>query len=79
MNIGCYKEAAEHFLSALSLHVINMEKEVKISKTLWETLHRTFVLVFVSDVDGEKRFGRACPQASRHFFVQKRVRVLTNQ
>ncbi len=46
MNIGCYREAAEHFLSALSLHVVHPEKHVNVSKTIWDTLYRNFVLVF---------------------------------
>jgi tetratricopeptide (TPR) repeat protein len=48
MNIGCYKEAAEHFLNALSLHVNPADQGgpvVNISSTIWDTLYRTFVMV----------------------------------
>jgi peroxin-5 len=47
MNMGCFKEAAEHFISALSQHVVNGNaSNTNISKTLWDTLHRNFVLVW---------------------------------
>ena len=54
MNIGCFREAAEHFLAALSLHETKQEGEVgqgrngvqvHVSKTLWDTLHRNFIMV----------------------------------
>jgi peroxin-5 len=47
MNIGCFREAAEHFLGALSLHVVDNGTEVQthVSKTLWDTLKRNFVLM----------------------------------
>jgi len=52
MNIGCYKEAVEHFLGALSMHIIRYGKDgkgddagVNISDSIWETLRRTFVLM----------------------------------
>jgi peroxin-5 len=43
INIGCYKEAAEHFLGALSLH--GQDEKANISNNLWETLRRTFILM----------------------------------
>jgi peroxin-5 len=39
LNIGAYKEAAEHLLSALSMQEATEEK----SKQLWQTLHRAFI------------------------------------
>lgn len=52
MNIGCYKEAAEHFLGALSMHQRHNTgapagasagaQEKNISITLWDTLRRAF-------------------------------------
>lgn len=52
MNIGCYKEAAEHFLGALKLHVIGSgeQEHQHVSRTLWDTLHRNFVLMDRSDL-----------------------------
>jgi peroxin-5 len=64
MNIGCFKEAAEHFLAALSLHDDigggrgrgdqdgvqgggEPDKVVHVSRTLWDTLHRNFIMVCV--------------------------------
>ena len=43
INIGCYKEAAEHFLSALSMH--KQGHQVNTSNNLWDTLRRTFAMV----------------------------------
>ncbi|KAJ3063822.1 Peroxisomal membrane signal receptor PTS1 [Quaeritorhiza haematococci] len=54
INVKCYKEAAEHLLGALSMHVVNVGgnggngdnlHERKVSQNLWETLRRTFVLM----------------------------------
>ena len=53
MNIGCFKEAAEHFLAALSLHDDvgsggengGQGEVVHVSRTLWDTLHRNFIMV----------------------------------
>lgn len=49
MNIGCYKEAAEHFLGALATHNKQHSRDdhssshmFGISTTLWETLRRAF-------------------------------------
>lgn len=55
MNIGCFKEAAEHFLAALSLHDDVKIGEnggqggevVHVSRTLWDTLHRNFIMVLL--------------------------------
>ncbi|KAJ3295452.1 Peroxisomal membrane signal receptor PTS1 [Rhizoclosmatium sp. JEL0117] len=46
INIGCYREAAEHLLGALSLHVVGDQKAlgyVNVSENLWDTLRRTFI------------------------------------
>jgi tetratricopeptide (TPR) repeat protein len=51
INIGCYKEAAEHLLGALSLHVTgngHSSRQANVSDNLWETLRRTFIQVFLS-------------------------------
>jgi peroxin-5 len=55
MNIGCYKEAAEHFLTALLMHQAPPDsqyassqatiKHSNESSNLWETLRRTFILM----------------------------------
>ena len=39
LNIGAHKEAAEHFLSALSMQEATGDK----SKQLWQTLRRAFL------------------------------------
>ncbi len=46
--MGCYKEAAEHFLGALKLH--RLDEKANISMNLWETLRRTFVLMERKDL-----------------------------
>lgn len=48
INIGCYKEAAEHFLRALSMHKTG--HQANISNNLWDTLRRTFVLVYFLEI-----------------------------
>lgn len=49
MNIGCYKEAAEHFLTALLMHQTPSTStgggKQNESSNLWETLRRTFLLM----------------------------------
>lgn len=58
INIGCYKEAAEHLLGALSMHVVDGQSPTissdpsggnnghkNVSQNLWDTLRRTFILV----------------------------------
>lgn len=52
MNIGCFREAAEHFLTALSGH-----GGVHVSKTLWDTLYRNFVLMERPDLAEMARGG----------------------
>ena len=44
INIGCYKEAAEHFLGALSLHGETTHRK-NVSSSLWDTLRRTFLMM----------------------------------
>lgn len=66
MNIGCFKEAAQHFLAALSLHVIKKDElsseemmgasQLHVSRTLWDTLHRNFVMVILVVVRGGYSF-----------------------
>lgn len=40
LNIGCFREAAEHFLSGLSTHG---GAETKISTVMWDTLRRALI------------------------------------
>lgn len=46
MNIGCYRESAEHFIHALEMHF------GKGSDTIWDTLHRCFMLMERNDLAG---------------------------
>jgi peroxin-5 len=44
LNIGCYKEAAEHLLTGLSMHkrgVLNNEEGINVSRNLWEMLRKS--------------------------------------
>lgn len=47
INIGCYKEAAEHILTGLSMHKRQggSEEGVNVSNNLWEMLRKTFVMM----------------------------------
>lgn len=49
MNIGCYREAAEHLLSALGMHteskVHPTQQQIHVSNNLWDTLRRAFILM----------------------------------
>eukprot|EP00842_Homolaphlyctis_polyrhiza_P001490 jgi/Hompol1/2341/HPOL_005951-RA len=45
INIGCHKEAAEHILSALSMHGSDHQNQANISLNLWETLRRALTLM----------------------------------
>lgn len=46
INIGCYKEAAEHLLTGLSMHKnANNEEGVNVSSNLWEMLRKTFMMM----------------------------------
>jgi peroxin-5 len=44
INIGCYKEAAEHFLNALNMHA-TIQNQKNISNNLWDTLRRTLIMM----------------------------------
>lgn len=53
INIGCYQEAAEHLLGALSMHkrsVEDAEEGVNVSSNLWETLRKTFIMMVSTSV-----------------------------
>jgi len=57
INIGVYKEAAEHLLGALSMHVLPdgtngrfEEAHRNVSQNLWDTLRRTFMLMERKDL-----------------------------
>jgi peroxin-5 len=59
INIGCYQEAAEHLLGALSMHkrsIEDAEEGVNVSSNLWETLRKTFIMM-VSSLIGEETIG----------------------
>ncbi|KAI7896431.1 uncharacterized protein EV154DRAFT_535690 [Mucor mucedo] len=46
INIGCYKEAAEHFLTGLSMHKRgngDAEEGVNVSNNSWEMLRKAFI------------------------------------
>lgn len=43
VNLGCYHEAAEHLLSAMSLHQTTEDDQVQRSTNLMETLRRVFL------------------------------------
>ncbi|CAO3617820.1 unnamed protein product [Cunninghamella blakesleeana] len=46
LNIGCYKEAAEHLLTALSMHKrLNGDEGVKPSKNLWDMLRKALIMM----------------------------------
>ncbi|KAI9307681.1 hypothetical protein BJ944DRAFT_157565 [Cunninghamella echinulata] len=46
VNIGCYKEAAEHLLTGLTMHKRNDADEgVNVSSNLWEMLRKTFIMM----------------------------------
>ncbi|CAO3592745.1 unnamed protein product [Absidia cylindrospora] len=43
LNIGCYKESAEHLLTGLSMHkrgLLNNEEGINVSRNLWEMLRK---------------------------------------
>jgi peroxin-5 len=44
MNMGCYKEAVEHYLSALKQHRDHPELK-NVSNNLWETLRRALIMM----------------------------------
>jgi len=48
LNIGVHKEAAEHFLAALSLHARDAEKEQRDSTPIWLTLRRALIAMVSS-------------------------------
>lgn len=45
INIGCYKEAAEHILTALSMHKRGSEEGVNVSNNSWEMLRKAFIMM----------------------------------
>ncbi|CAG8533489.1 2725_t:CDS:2 [Diversispora eburnea] len=54
LNIGCYHEAAEHLLGALSMHQTGIEKSgslKNVSTSLRDTLHRTFQMMGRNDLN----------------------------
>ncbi|RHZ87049.1 hypothetical protein Glove_41g129 [Diversispora epigaea] len=54
LNIGCYREAAEHLLGALSMHQTGIEKGSSlknVSTSLRDTLHRTFQMMNRNDLN----------------------------
>ena len=63
INIGCYREAAEHLLGALSMHQVeaaseNGAQEIRnVSSNLWETLRRTFIMMERRDLADKAQIG----------------------
>lgn len=57
LNIGVHKEAAEHFLAALSMHAKDAEKEQRDSTPIWLTLRRALIAM-VSGLLTHKRSKR---------------------
>lgn len=48
VNIGCYKEAAEHILTGLSMHKRgngDSEEGVNVSSNSWEMLRKAFIMM----------------------------------
>ena len=46
INVGCFKEAAEHLMGALKMHVVYGQSNVdNVSRNLWDTLRRCFILM----------------------------------
>jgi peroxin-5 len=54
INVGCYKEAAEHFLSALNMHAA-IQNPKNISNNLWDTLRRTWIMMNRRDLAEKAR------------------------
>ncbi|RIA91831.1 hypothetical protein C1645_766674 [Glomus cerebriforme] len=52
LNIGCYREAAEHLLGALSMHQTGLNGDIGVntSNSLRETLNRTFLMMERKDL-----------------------------
>ncbi|KAL1917290.1 uncharacterized protein VTP21DRAFT_4946 [Calcarisporiella thermophila] len=53
INIGCYHEAAEHLLAALSMHQTECShggRGVNISENLWQTLRKAFLMMNRKDL-----------------------------
>ncbi|ORY97214.1 hypothetical protein BCR43DRAFT_523434 [Syncephalastrum racemosum] len=58
INIGCYKEAAEHLLTGLSMHKnANNEEGVNVSSNLWEMLRKTFMMMGREDLANQAKAG----------------------
>lgn len=79
LNIGVHKEAAEHFLAALSLHARDAEKEQRDSTPIWLTLRRALIAMVGlfcmcrSDTDVQDMLelsGKARPGADLDMFRQ---------
>jgi hypothetical protein len=66
MNIGCFKEAAEHFLVALSNQALmSNQNQQNVSFNLWNTLRKNFLLVYKLKVDGTWGFSSIGKRSSR--------------
>ncbi|PKY12657.1 TPR-like protein [Rhizophagus irregularis] len=69
LNIGCYREAAEHLLGALSMHQtgLNGDSGVNTSNSLRETLNRTFLMMERKDLADKIRSGSDVNQFREEF------------
>ncbi|GET01918.1 TPR-like protein [Rhizophagus clarus] len=69
LNIGCYREAAEHLLGALSMHQtgLNGGSGVNTSNSLRETLNRTFLMMERKDLADKIRSGSDINQFREEF------------
>ncbi|KAI8342538.1 hypothetical protein BC941DRAFT_345079 [Chlamydoabsidia padenii] len=53
LNIGCYKEAAEHLLTGLSMHkrgLLNNEEGINVSRNLWDMLRKSLNMMDRQDL-----------------------------
>ncbi|KAG8809861.1 Peroxisomal membrane signal receptor PTS1 [Serendipita sp. 399] len=57
LNLGAYKEAAEHFLHGLALQGDEANKETRRSEQLWATLRRTLIAMDRADLADKAKDG----------------------
>ncbi|KAG8784871.1 Peroxisomal membrane signal receptor PTS1 [Serendipita sp. 407] len=57
LNLGAFKEAAEHFLHGLALQGDETNKETKRSEQLWATLRRTLIAMDRADLADKAKDG----------------------
>lgn len=67
---GCFKEAAEHLLGALSMHKLDSsmnDQQKNVSNTLWDTLRRAFLMMQRQDLAELAGTGSNVDQFRREF------------